>query len=763
MRHGGQILIDQLTVHGCEVIYCVPGESFLPALDGLYDHDDIATIVCRHEGGASMMAEAHGKLTGSPGIAFVTRGPGAANAASGIFVAHQDSTPLILFVGLQQRDFSDREAFQEIDLSALYGGMAKWVATINDVSRIPEYVSRAYHLALSGRPGPVVLGLPEDMLYERLAIDDAAQVKPAYAHISNADVELIASALNKASRPIMIVGGPNWNKTIQSQIEKFAERFQLPVGAAFRCQGYFDNRHDNYCGHFGRAIDANLADRIDKADLVLALGLRLDETSTGGFSYLKIPSPEQFLIHITPAPEESGRICRADLPIVASSASVAYALSQTAIKRDFSDREAFQEIDLSALYGGMAKWVATINDVSRIPEYVSRAYHLALSGRPGPVVLGLPEDMLYERLAIDDAAQVKPAYAHISNADVELIASALNKASRPIMIVGGPNWNKTIQSQIEKFAERFQLPVGAAFRCQGYFDNRHDNYCGHFGRAIDANLADRIDKADLVLALGLRLDETSTGGFSYLKIPSPEQFLIHITPAPEESGRICRADLPIVASSASVAYALSQTEPDLAVDRSDWCRSARQDYLENIKPVSTPGRVKFEQVVKAISEMLKDDAIITSGAGNYTTLLHRYFQHKGFGTQLAPIAGSMGYGLPAAIAAKLKYPDNQVVAFAGDGCLMMTVQELATAQQFGLDMVVIVVNNGKLGTIETQQKKSFPGRVIGTRLSNPDFQSLALSFGARVELVEDTLDFRPAFKRALDHDGLALIELRTEA
>ena len=529
MRHGGQILIDQLEAHGCERVFLVPGESFLPALDGLHESAGVRTIVCRQEGGAAMMAEATAKLSGRPGVCFVTRGPGAANAMSGVHVAAQDSSPMLLCVGLPPQRFEDREAFQEIDLRALFGSLAKSVEVIRETERIPEHVARAWHTALSGRPGPVVLGLPEDVLSARASVAD---VRPA------------------------------------------------PVA--------------------------------------------------------------------TPAPD-------------------------------------------------------------------------------GEVMA--------------------------------LVQAALERASRPLALIGGPGWSRKARAAMEAFAARFALPVVSAFRCQDYFDNRHPCYAGHAGIGIDPALARRIETADVLLAIGARLGEMTTSGYRLVTVPEPDQFLIHAHPSPDETGRVHRADIAIAATAERFTGALEALEPPQDPPWRDWTRSARGDYEAFLRPVPTPGAVKLEQVVAALSEVLPEDAIVTNGAGNYTAWVHRYHRYRAWRSQLAPTSGSMGYGLPAAIAAKLAAPERMVVAFAGDGCLMMTVQELATAVLYGLPIIVIVVDNGMFGTIRMHQELSFPGRVIGTSLANPDFVALAESFGALGERVEKTSDFLPAFERAKAAERPALIAL----
>jgi len=532
MRHGGKILVDQLEAQGASAAFTVPGESFLAALDGLHDSNRIKTVICRQEGGAAIMAEAWGKVKGEPGICMVTRGPGAANAMAGLHIAQQDSTPMIMFLGLPGEKHEDREAFQEIETKSLFSSFVKWSAVIRSTARIPEYVSRAYHTAMNGRPGPVVLGLPEDMLSSMGDAGDAKPVKFAVPSASARDETAVAAALAKATRPLVIVGGPGWSRDIQKKVQAFAERFDLPIAASFRCQDYIDNRHPCYVGHAGIGLDAKLADAIRNADLLLVIGSRLGEMTTSGYTLVDIPNPRSFLIHVHPSGNELGSVYSPDLPINATAAS-------------FAD----------------------------------------LLGRlPAP-------------------------------------------ASKP--------------------------------------------WAGHR-------------------------------------------------------------------------------------------QALREAYEAYVKPNSTPGLVRLEEVVKTVSDMLPEDGIITNGAGNYAAFVHRYTRYKGYRSCLAPTSGSMGYGLPAAIAAKLADPTRTVINFAGDGCFMMTGQELATAVQYALGVVTIVVNNGMYGTIRAHQERQYPDRVSGTTLVNPDFAAYARAFGAHGETVERTEDFRPALERALASNKAAIIEVKTD-
>jgi acetolactate synthase-1/2/3 large subunit len=532
MRHGGKILIDQLETQGTRAAFTVPGESFLAALDGLHDSNRIRTVICRQEGGAAIMAEAWGKMTGEPGICFVTRGPGAANAMSGLHIAQQDSTPMIMFLGLPGERHEDREAFQEIETKQLFSSFVKWAAVIRSTARIPEYVSRAFHVAKNGRPGPVVLGLPEDMLS---AVGDAIDAKPA-----------------------------------------------------------------------------------------------------------------QF------------------------------------------------------------------------------------SG-PAP-----------------------------SKGDMEALSAALAKAKRPLMIVGGPGWNRTIQKQVEAFAERFDMPVAAAFRFQDYIDNRHRCYAGHAGIGPDAKLAAALKHADVLLVVGARLGEMTTSGYTMIDIPNPQQFLVHVHPSGDELGSVYRPDLPINASAAVFAAALADLPKPVSTPWSGHRAELREAFEAFVQPVATPGSVQLAEVVRTVSDMMPEHGVISNGAGNYAAFVHRYTAYKGYRSQLAPTSGSMGYGLPAAIAAKLEDPTRTVVNYAGDGCFLMTGQELATAVQHGLNVITIIANNGMYGTIRMHQEKTYPDRVVGTTLVNPDFAAYARSFGAHGETVEHTGDFKGAFERALAANKPAIIELKID-
>lgn len=529
-----QVLVQVLRDNGTNRAFCVPGESYLPVLDALYDaHHDIELITCRQEGGAAFMAEAYGKLTGRPGICFVTRGPGATNASIGVHTAFQDSTPMILFIGQVARDQYDREAFQEVDFRAMFSPMAKWVAQIDSADRMAEYISRAFHVALSGRPGPVVLALPEDMLSE--------------------------------------------------------------------------------------------------------------------------PAP-----YNTP-------------------------------------------------YEGPAPATA--------PVYEPPASQL------------------------------------------EELAACLRSAKKPVVILGGSGWTEQATHHIRSFVEAHDLPVACAFRFQHLYDNRLPNYIGDVGIGINPALAGRIKTADLVLAIGPRLGEMTTSGYSLFDIPFPKQKLIHIHQDANEIGRVYRPHLGIAATMPEIAKALTLLTPESTPAWTLETVAARHSYEAWSTPLNNEGAVNLGDIYQTLSRELPDDAILTNGAGNYSAWLHRFYRYPGYTSQLAPTNGAMGYGLPAAVAAKASARDRPVICFAGDGCFMMNGQELATAMQHDLPIVILVFNNSMYGTIRMHQERHYPDRTVGTDLLNPDFVTLAKAYGASAERVEKTADFEPALKRALASNHPSLIEI----
>ena len=531
LRNGGQLLVDALLANGADMAFCVPGESYLTALDALHDAPEIDLLTCRQEGGAAMMADAYGKMTGRPGLCFVTRGPGATNASSGVHIAFQDSTPMILLVGQIGRVMRDREAFQEIDYRRMFGQMAKWVAEIDSAERVPEYISRAYHTSMAGRPGPVVLALPEDMQ------DDRAP-----------------------------------------------------------------------------SIRLNTAHRIQPA-----------------------PSADNIA--------------------------------------DFRER--------------------------------------------------------------------------------------LSRADRPLVILGGNFWTETGINNIRIFAETNHLPVTCAFRYQHLFNNDHPNYAGDVGIGINPSLSERVKNTDLLIAAGARLGEMTTSGYSLLDIPMPKQTLVHVYPGAEELGRVYRPELAINSGMDAFAKACVEMIPV----KCSWAKEtkiANADYIAWSEPTKVPGDVNVGKIMHILRDTMPNDGIITNGAGNFAAFVNRFFRYRDFQTQLAPTSGSMGYGVPAGIAAKRIHPNRTVVTVAGDGDFMMTGQELATAKSHGINVIIIIVNNGMYGTIRMHQEKHFPGRTIATELENPDFQLLAKAYGAHAELVAKTEDFRAAFERAKESGKPAIIELKVD-
>ena len=555
-RTGAQALVESLLAHGATTGFGVPGESYLQVLDALGDvQSRFHLVTCRQEGGAAYMAEAWGKLTGQPGICFVTRGPGATNASIGVHTALQDSTPMILFVGQIGRGMTDREAFQELDYRQMFSPLAKWVAQIDDAKRIPEYVSHAFHAATGGRPGPVVLALPEDML------DDACLQAPTQAwrrvaaSPSTSAMAELRQRLEAAQAPLVIVGGGGWSAGACADLQRFAERWQLPVACAFRHQDLFDNLHPLYAGDVGLGIRPSLAARVREADLILAIGPRLGEATTSGYTLLDIPRPRQQLIHVQPGPDELGRVYAADLPILA----------------------------------GMAEFCALA------------------AAMPGPS--SMPQ-------ALQESA---PPTAH-TNAS----------------------------------SARWQPSASAAHA-------------------------------------------------EWLQWNTPPA---HANPS----------------------------EPP------------RMDALMGL-----------------LRDRLPADAIITNGAGNYSIWVHRYLRWRQFGTQLGPTNGSMGYGVPAAIAAAIRYPDRTVVAFAGDGCFLMNGQEMATAVREQAKVRVIVVDNGMYGTIRMHQEKHFPGRVYGSSLGQPDFAMLARAYGAWGARVERGSELPAALDALFAADGPGLLHLCVDA
>jgi acetolactate synthase-1/2/3 large subunit len=439
------------------------------------------------------------------------------------------------------------------------------------------------------------------------------------------------------------------------------------------------------------------------------------------------------------------------------------------VASDQRDREAFQEVDYTHMFGpgtlGFAKWVGEIHDADRVPEYVARAFHVAMQGRPGPVVLALPEDMLRVPTAAPVLPRIEPALAAPPPEAMARLRELLVVAERPFLIVGGSGWTAAACAALEQFASAWQLPVGCAFRFQDVFDNRHPSYAGDVGIGINPKLAARIKDADLVVAIGARLGEMTTGGYEMLVPPRPTQKLVHIHAGAEELGRVYAADLLVHAAMAHVGPALAALAPPDAIRWHAWSDGVRADLEAN--RISQPVEpLDMAEVVRAIDRHVPAEAVFTNGAGNFAGWLHRFHRYAGLRhagrTQLAPTSGAMGYGLPAAVAAALLEPQRTVVNLAGDGDFLMTSQEMATAIAYGAKRLVsIVVDNGSYGTIRMHQEREYPGRVSGSDLGNPDFAALARAFGWwAAERIDATRDFEPAFVAALASGRPALIHVK---
>ncbi|MCV0380078.1 thiamine pyrophosphate-binding protein [Nitratireductor sp.] len=430
------------------------------------------------------------------------------------------------------------------------------------------------------------------------------------------------------------------------------------------------------------------------------------------------------------------------------------------------EREAFQEVDYRAFFGPIAKWATEIDDAARIPEILTRAFSVATSGRPGPVVISLPEDMLTSLVDAPAALAATPVETRPGAAEMEELAALLKDAKRPFVILGGSRWNEKAVADFQKAAEAWSLPVGCSFRRQMLFDHLHPSYAGDVGIGPNPKLAAAVKDADLVLLVGGRFSEMPSSDYTLMKSPYPDQKLVHVHADANELGRVYRPTLAINASSAAFAEAFAGLAPGDAPRDMPWAEETErlhQAYLDWSTPPKTgPGAVQMGPIMEYLESVLPDDAIFTNGAGNYATWVHRFHRFRRFATQGAPTSGSMGYGTPAAVAAKALFPERPVLAFAGDGCFMMNGQEFATAVQENLPIIVVVVNNGIFGTIRMHQEREYPGRVSGTSINNPDFAALARAYGGHGETVEKTEAFAEAFERAQASGKPALIEIRLD-
>lgn len=433
------------------------------------------------------------------------------------------------------------------------------------------------------------------------------------------------------------------------------------------------------------------------------------------------------------------------------------------VPRNFRHREAFQEVDVRAVFGTMAKWVVEIDDPARVPEFVARAVRIATQGRPGPVVMTVPEDMLLEEVVTDDVAAFEPIEIAPSASDMARLQKLLSEAKKPLVIVGGSRWNQAAVDAVVRFAERFDLPVGASFRRQMLFPNQHDCYAGDVGTGINPKLAERVKNSDLVLLFGARFSEWPSQGYTLLNAPDPGKPLVHVHAGIEELGRVFQPTLAINATPVAFAAALEQVQPPQEISWREWRKSTRDDYMAWSEPLpKVPGAVQMSTIVDWLRKNLPADAVVCSGAGNFSIWLHRFYLHPKFGSQLAPVSGTMGYGFPAAVAAAKLDPRRTVVCFAGDGDFLMTGQELATAMQYSLAPKVFVIDNGTYGTIRMHQEREYPGRVFGTDLKNPDFAAYARAFGADGFTIASDKDAVPAIEAAFASKKAAVIHVKLD-
>ncbi|MCL6709193.1 thiamine pyrophosphate-binding protein [Pseudomonas sp. R2.Fl] len=433
------------------------------------------------------------------------------------------------------------------------------------------------------------------------------------------------------------------------------------------------------------------------------------------------------------------------------------------VARDMREREAFQEVEYRRALTEYAKWVGEIDDARRIPEFVTRAFAVATSGRPGPVVLALPEDMLTDEVEAVAALPYTPVESHPGPGQIAAFETFLKNAERPMFIVGGTRWNEESIAGLQDFASRFKVPVGCSFRRQMLFDHLHPSYAGDVGIGINPALAKEIREADLLVLIGSRMSEMPSSSYTLIDIPYPKQKLVHVFPDPEELGRLYRPDLAICAAPSEFVAALKGLEPPAAPLWAERKSALHDSYLAWSTPPKTgPGAVHMGPIMNWLEANTPEDAIFTNGAGNYATWAHRFHRFRRYATQAAPTSGSMGYGLPAAVAAKQLFPEREVVCFAGDGCFMMHGQEFATAMRYDLPIIVLVINNGIYGTIRMHQEREYPGRVSATGLTNPDFADLARAYGGHGETVEKTEEFAAAFERARASGKPSIIEIKLD-
>jgi len=431
------------------------------------------------------------------------------------------------------------------------------------------------------------------------------------------------------------------------------------------------------------------------------------------------------------------------------------------IARDHTEREAFQEIDYRRMFGEMAKWVGQIDDEARVAEYLSHAFYRAQAGRPGPVVLALPEDMLTARAAPATITAAVEIQAHPGADDMQALSELLGKAKRPLAILGGGGWDAQACEDYRAFAEASEIPTAVTFRCQDRLDNTSASYCGDLGVGQNPKLKARVGESDLLLVIGPRMGEMTTGGYTLLDIPNTQQTMVHVHQGAEEVGRVYQPDLGINAGMKTFAKAIRALAPQKPA-WSDWTKSARDDYLAWTEPPEIPGAVQMGEIMAWLNERLPEDTIACNGAGNFSSWVNRFYRYRAYGTILGPTSGSRGFGVPAGVAAKLTHPERTVVVFAGDGEFMMTGQEFGTAVQHGANIIVLLGNNSMYGTIRMHQERDYPGRISGTDLVNPDFAAYAEAFGGHGGIVEKTENFPAAFEAAVDSGKPAIIEIRID-
>ena len=432
------------------------------------------------------------------------------------------------------------------------------------------------------------------------------------------------------------------------------------------------------------------------------------------------------------------------------------------VARDQEYREAFQEVDYHQFYGAICKEVVQIDHAERVPELVSQAFHIAASGRPGPVAVSIPEDMQRDMADVADARSFTTVRSEVGPKAMADFRAQLANSERPLMILGGAGWSEKACTDIQAFSEANGVPVAASFRCQDLFDNMHVNYAGELGTSASPQLGERLRASDLLIVLGSRLGEMTTNGYSLVSLPVPRQKLVHVYMDASELGRVYEPDVSIVASMESFAAAARDMKATNTDSRVEWLRQANQDYIDNLKPTLEMSSVNMHAVMDVLNEKLTADAIITTDAGNFSGWAQRFYRYRKFRSQLGPTSGAMGYAIPAAISARLTAPNRPVVAFVGDGGAMMSGQEIATAMQYGSDPIILVINNNCYGTIRMHQERDYPNRTLATELKNPDFAKWAESFGAYGAIVEKTEDFEAVFEQAMKADRISIIEIRVD-